>query len=99
MLWHHSFACLLVFQDWSERSVTWSKRTGQYCHGAPTFGGLILDASSTVHHPDDSREPPDVACARRCEANEGCQFAQAFVDTWTSHLNTRAFPYAAFQRM
>lgn len=79
-------------KDWSDRTVTWSKRTNKWCHGAPTFGGYILDASNVQYDPVDSREPIDVSCARRCENEEGCSYAQIFVPTWTSMQNIRAFP-------
>ena len=60
----------------NEKTVVWSKATGQFCFGEPSFGGLVLDASNTRHDLEDSREPPDVACARRCEERDGCAFAQ-----------------------
>lgn len=79
-------------KDYSSRTVTWSKSTNKWCHGAPTFGGYILDASSVLYDPVDSREPIDVSCARRCQNDGGCSYAQAFVPTWTSMQNVRAFP-------
>lgn len=66
----------------NDRTVTWSKKDNLFCFGEPSFGGLLLAASNTRHDLEDSRDPPDIACARRCEELESCAYAQSYVPTW-----------------